>query len=332
MQSPFTGKEMIVQKDWRTMSFRKEEFKICFHAWRCEDTNEQFEDEAFAQLNYNQVQNQYRTKYSIPFVTEIKTIREQYGLSASKMSEVLGFGANSYRQYEAGEIPSQSNARLIQLSSDPHEFRKLVAFSNVLEGTTLEKTVHKIEHIIQSLKSEKQKLVIEAYLMGVIAPNTMTGYRKPDFDKMAEMVLFFSETMKPWKTKLNKLLFYSDFTHFKQTGFSISGSVYNAITMGPVPNNFQGIYEFLSNQDIVEIHCTSFPDGGLGEQFSAAPNRKFNATLFTETEMTVLNEIANRFKETSTQNMIDISHKENAWTANVENKNPIDYLYAFDLK
>ena len=332
MLSPFTGKEMSIQKEWRTMTYKKEEFRVCFHTWKCEDTGEQFEDDLFAQLNYDQVQNQYRAKYAIPFREEIVAIREKYDLSAIKMSQVLGFGDNTYRQYEAGEMPSQSNARLIQVSADPHEFCKLIALSHALEGSVLDKVMHKIEHAIQEQKTKKQNTCIEEYLFGASQPNTFTGYKKPDFDKFAEMVLFFSDKVQPWKTKLNKLLFYSDFTNFKLTGSSISGAWYKAIAMGPVPNNFQGIYEFLSNQEVVDINTTSFPDGGLGEQFRAGLGRKFNSTLFTESELTVLNQVAERFKDTSTQDIIDISHQEKAWIENQSNNKPIDYIYAFDLK
>lgn len=70
MKSPFTGKEMSVQKEWRTMSFREEEFEVLFHSYKCEDTGDQFEDEVFAQLNYDQIVNQYRAKHGIP-LTEL---------------------------------------------------------------------------------------------------------------------------------------------------------------------------------------------------------------------------------------------------------------------
>jgi hypothetical protein len=69
MQSPFTGKEMTIQKELRTLTFKKDEFRICFHTWKCEDTGEQFEDDVFARLNYDQVQNQYRAKYIFRFVS-----------------------------------------------------------------------------------------------------------------------------------------------------------------------------------------------------------------------------------------------------------------------
>lgn len=331
MLSPFTGKEMTIQTEWRTMSYKKEDFRVCFHVWKCEDTGEQFEDEHFAQLNYEQVQHQYRAKYNIPFKEEITAIREKYDLSALKMSQILGFGDNTYRLYETGEMPSQSNARLIQLCSDAHEFRKLVDLSNAIEGATLEKLQRRIDHLLNERKNNKHKNFITEFLFGSLQPTLHNGFKKPDVDKFAQMVLFFAEQQQPWKTKLNKLLFYTDFTHFKLTGNSISGAVYKAIPMGPVPDKFQSIYEFLARQNIVDVNCTYFNDGGLGERFTPSKNSNFNPTLFTEKELTVLKSISERFKNTSTSDIIEISHKEKAWIENNENRDIIDYFYAFDL-
>jgi hypothetical protein len=64
------------------------------------------------------------------------------------------------------------------------------------------------------------------------------------------MVVFFTESMQPWKTKMNKLLFYSDFLMFKQTGFSISGIQYRAIPMVG-SDNFNSIYEYLAKMTIL---------------------------------------------------------------------------------
>ena len=81
----------------------------------------------------NQVYNQYRDKFNIPFPDEIMLIREKYGLSAIKMSEILGFGINSYRQYEAGEMPSVANAKLIQMADDPKKFIDMVELCGTLD-------------------------------------------------------------------------------------------------------------------------------------------------------------------------------------------------------
>jgi len=75
-----------------------------------------------------------------------------------------------------------------------------------------------------------------------------------------------------------------------------------------------------------------FPDGGIGEQFKPNPNKSFNKKLFNETELRVLESVAQRFKDTSTQEIIDISHKEIAWIENNVERTLIDYTYGFELK
>jgi transcriptional regulator with XRE-family HTH domain len=332
MKSPFTGKEMSIQKEWRTMNFRKDEFTVLFHSFICDETGEKFEDGIFAQLNYTQLINQYREKYSIPFPEQIIAIRKKYDISASKMSEILGFGINGYRQYENGEVPSQSNARLIQLADDPREFKKLVSLCNTVDVKKKEHLFKKTQLLLEEQKNTKFEKQLEHYFVEAYLPNTFTGYKMPNLKKFTEMVVFFSEKLQPWKTKLNKLLFYADFAMHKQSGYSISGIQYRAIPMGPVPHNFNSIFEYLAKNDDVDINYTAFPDGGTGEQFKQTPNRAFNPTIFNTHEISMLEEIAERFKLTTTQEIIELSHKERAWQENKDEKKIIDYKYSFDLQ
>lgn len=331
MKSPFTGKEMSAVKEWRTLSFRKVEFSVLFHAYKCDETGEQFEDDVFAQLNYNQLVNRYREKFGIPFPEQICSIRKKYQLSAAKMSEILGFGPNGYRQYEGGEVPNQSNAKLIQLADDPHEFKKLIDYCTTLERKFIDKTKVVIDDLLEEQKKFKLEKQLEQYFFGTSIPTCFTGYKVPDLNKFSEMVVFFTERLEPWKTKMNKLLFYADFTLHNQTGFSMSGVQYRAIPMGPVPYNYNGIFEYLANQDQLLVNEQSFPDGGTGEQFKPNPNKTFNKELFTEAELRVLELVAQRFKDASTTEMIAISHKEKAWIENCANKKLIDYNYSFEL-
>ena len=331
MKSPFTGKEMSVQKEWRTMHFRKDEFKVLFHSFKCDDTGEQFEDDSFSELNYTQLINQYRVKYSIPFPEQIIAIREKYGISAAKISEILGFGVNSYRQYEGGEVPSQSNARLIQLADDPHEFKKLVDLCNTIEPKVKEKLHNKIQLVLEEQRDTKFEKLLENYFFEVCMPSANTGFRKPNLEKFTEMVVFFTEKLQPWKTKLNKLLFYADFEAYKQTGYSISGVQYRAIPMGPVPNNYNSIFEYLANNSDVDIHYSTFADGGIGEQFLPNKNRVLRGDLFGEKERAILESVAEQFKNTSTNEIIEISHKEKAWMENRADRKIIDYNFSFDL-
>lgn len=331
MKSPFTGQDMTIHKELRSMTFRKEEFQIVFHTYKCEETGEQFEDELFSQLNYNQLVNQYRVKYAIPFPEQILATREKYDLSAVKMSVILGFGANGYRLYEGGEVPSLSNARLIQVVEDPMEFRKFVEDCFELDGSVKEKLYRKIDALLEIQRNALFEKQVENYLFEGEKPGRLTGYKKPNLDKLSEMVVYFTEALQPWKTKMNKLLFYSDFLMHQQYAFSISGVQYRAIDMGPVPNNFNSIFEYLSNKNIIDIQYFNFPDGGTGEQFKPNGKSVFRSEIFTKEELAILTRVAERFKKTSTNEIIEISHKEKAWIENNENKKLIDYAYSFDL-
>jgi len=84
MKSPFTEGNAKLLKEQRVLEFRKEKFTVLYHVWECEETKEHFTTNELDNLNINQVHNKYREKFGIPFIYEIKEIREKYGLSAAK--------------------------------------------------------------------------------------------------------------------------------------------------------------------------------------------------------------------------------------------------------
>jgi DNA-binding transcriptional regulator YiaG/uncharacterized phage-associated protein len=333
MKSPITGKEMVLKTEFVKHEFRKEQFDMLYHYYLCEETEERFEDERLADLNLTQIYNKYRNRHNLPFPEEIAALREQYGLSPGKMSEVLGFGVNVYRNYEAGEIPNSSNARLIQLAQDPKEFRKLVELStDALNEKEREKVMRKIEELL--IKETSSEFNLTSYLMGKPTSDEQTGYRQPNLEKFTEMVVYLTAETQPglWKTKINKLLFYADFLNFKKSGLSISGCRYRAINMGPVPNNFNSLFEYLADNKHIDIQVTSFSDGQIGEQFLPQKNREFNNSVLSENEIETLKQIVAKFRKVKTNQIIDLSHKENAWEKNFNNgKSLINYLDAFQL-
>ena len=233
MNSPITGNPMRLMREKRTIPFRKENFDIDFHFWVCTDTKEQFEDERQAELNISQVYNQYRAKHNIPTTDEIRRIREMYGISASKMSDVLGFGANQYRQYETGEMPSISNGRLIMQAADPEDFIKMV------KSATFELGQEFANNLIKTIEEKIKMKAIDWSIDYSERMSELTGYKRFSIQKLWNMVIFFSDRIKHIKVKLNKLLFYADFYHFKLYGSSISGTPYRAIQYGPVPADYQ---------------------------------------------------------------------------------------------
>lgn len=333
MKSPFTGKEMFIEIRNEDLAFRKETFSVVYPSFYCKDTGQFFTTTEFDTIKMKQVYSQYRDKHNLPFPEEIKEIRSIYGLSATKMSEILGFGINSYRNYENGEVPSQSNANLIQLASDPVKFKSLVEISSLFEDGSREKSdlLNKVERLISEKRKLKFLLRFEDYLMGDKLPDKYTGYVKPNIEKLTEMVVFFAVKMQPYVTQLNKLLFYSDFLNYKVEVVSMSGTRYRAIDKGPVPNNYNSIYDFMKSCDAIEIVEKEY-DWGYSKQF--VPIRDFNpGEMFNQDELEVLNRVYQEFKNKSTSEIVEFSHKEDAWIENFKNgKSLIDYnKYAFNL-
>lgn len=331
MKSPFTGKEMQLIREKRILNFRKEDFEYVHHAYRCNDTGEEFTTTELDELNIFQVYNQYREKHSIPFPEEIKKIREKYEVSAAKMSNILGLGINSYRQYEDGEVPLLSNARLIQSASSPAAFKSMVDVCDELSEKERNKLLSKLNTLMQEEHSIFPNKIITKALIGDTKPACTTGYMIPDLSKLTEMVVYYSESLKPYKTKLNKLLFYADFYHFKKTGASISGCRYRAIDMGPVINNFQSIFERME-QEKIEIKTQIFEGDKTGEQFVVKGDMQFEQALFSASEIESLEKVIQTFGKTKTDEIIQKSHEETAWIESFKTKSLISFNYAFELK
>jgi uncharacterized phage-associated protein/DNA-binding transcriptional regulator YiaG len=324
-----TNNNLQLQKKIYQLEFRKENFQIVYHNLLNTKTREEFTTDELDDLNIAQVHNQYRSKYGIPFIDEIKAIKEQYGLSAAKISEILGLGLNVFKNYENGEMPSIATGRLIQLAKDPEEFRKLIALSkNELEPHELERINKKVAAKLSGWNEFDHKL--EEYLFGPKIPSEHNGYKIPAMEKLGMMVKYFAQQLQPFTTKMNKLLFYADFLHYSRTGFSITGLTYIAITHGPVPKNYGGIYDRLFEAGFVALEEVDFNDF-TGEKFMNQDGEP-DMELFTPTERKAIVDVEQQLGKLKTNQIVDISHDEFAWRQNIDDFGRISYDYGFVLK
>jgi uncharacterized phage-associated protein len=157
-----------------------------------------------------------------------------------------------------------------------------------------------------------------------------TGFVKPNLDKFANMVIYFVIKEKPCKTKLNKLLFYSDFLHYKNHLKAISGSRYRAISLGPVPTEYDAIYDWMNNNNFIYM-VEEFKDCGVIEIMET--NKYFDESLFVESEIEILNNVYEKFKDYLINDLKEYTLEEPAWKENVINKNIINYQkWGFEVK
>jgi len=320
---------MKLNKEPGALTYRKEEFPVFYHHFLCEDTGERFTNDELDTINIVQVHNQYREKYGIPFPDEIAAIREKYGVSAGKMSEILGLGVNTYRLYESGEMPSVANGRLILSVREPAEFLRQVEASTHLLS---EREIQKIRESARKLQvrevANSWDRMFEEKIFTQRKPDEFTGYKEPQLDKIAQVIAFFNGKMDLYKTKLNKLFFYADFCYYQRSGYSMTGIAYRAIPFGPVPAEYQKMYVKLADDQQVEISQVEVGNGNYGEQIRAM--HTFDPAYFNPAELEVLEAVARTFRQRNTDEVVRISHREAGWAENESDKNLISYQkYAF---
>ena len=328
MKSPFTGKEMKRVYEKRTWNFRGEEYEYEYTAWRCEDTGEQFTTDATDTAAFVQVTNQYRAKYGIPYTDEIIAVRKRYGISAAKMSQILGIGTNQYRLYEQGEVPSVSNGRMIRSIMNPKVMLEMVESSkNEMSKSEYERIVSKVKAVIA--ESEAYKLEqYETKRLFTVPRGADNGYAQISLDRLKNILLYFIEKSNGvFFTKMNKLLFYADFMSYRVTGKGMTGLAYKAIAHGPVPVRWDRIYSFY---DEIDQEIVQFPDGRAGTKLVSKLSP--DMAEFSDDELKILEYVCERFKNETPTQISETSHQEEAWKEYFNTDMPINFEMAFTLK
>ena len=155
INSPFSETTKAhLQKLTETKEFRGETYTYEHINYRCDETGLEFTTDEMDFDNLERVYSQYRAKHNIPSPRELTEIREMYGLSAAKMSEILGIGTNQYRLYEDGVMPSEAIGKMLRSIQTPAVFLGYVeGCKNQMPEAEYNKLCQKIQkHLIQDLK------------------------------------------------------------------------------------------------------------------------------------------------------------------------------------
>lgn len=138
--------------------------------------------------------------------------------------------------------------------------------------------------------------------------------------KLKAIILFFAHnTNKRYlgKVKLMKLMYFMDFKHVKNYGKPVTYDTYVKLDYGPVPSLIKNLVDDTAGgYETVLTDTISFesPKGTAMEK--VIPKRQFTEAdkkLFSPTELEVLSNVCARFKDATTKEIVDESHKEAPW-------------------
>jgi putative zinc finger/helix-turn-helix YgiT family protein len=328
---PFCDKRASLKSTVVEKEFKKEIFTINEFYYKCDTCSEEFTTEKTDEITLNQIYNQYREKFGLPFPEELVRLREKYEISAQKMSQILGLGINTYSNYEKGEIPTSANAKLIASARRPDIFLTYLSQS---KDVLSEQTCLKIEETVKKVAPLKEDDYFLCNFNWHYTPNRYTGYTIPNPEKATNLLLYFLSNCNPEfndKLKLNKMLFYTDFYNYKETGRSISGISYRAIPYGPVPSNYDFIFaHFIEKEEIIEPVFIKINHTKVNECYK--PLKDFDLSVFNPEELNSIMKVVDLFKDTPSWDLVELSHKERAWIELNKTKSIISYQdYAFDI-
>ncbi|MFC1958457.1 type II TA system antitoxin MqsA family protein [Chloroflexota bacterium] len=278
----------------------------------------------------------YREKNSLLQSSDIKRIRQKYGLSQRSFSRLLGWGDISVHRYENGAIQDKAHDSILRFVEKPSNLQELF---NVNKGLLPAYVSSSSEQILSKLLQEEQINVFQTSFENLITHkllDSLSGYKEYDFDKFRSMIVYLVNKLNGVLiTKLNKLLWYCDFLSFKETTLSISGSRYLCHQYGPVPENYDLIIDimtcdFLGNPRVLDKREIVFnaQKGIIGDEFISLVEP--DLSVFTKLELDIFDYVCEEFCDYSSSQIKERSHKETGFIK-CGTGDFISYEFASDL-
>ncbi|MBI4304383.1 MAG: DUF4065 domain-containing protein [Chloroflexi bacterium] len=318
-----------VQKE--TYNVRGEPIEVEAEVVVCQRCGSKVFDEERDSRNLEKAYNRYREKYGLLSPDQIRTIREKYGLSQRALSRLLGWGEITIHRYESGAIQDKVHDNMLRLIENPENLQKLFKANRSMLPAGVAVNLQKRMTTFLQEDSEKTFQVCFERLVSHSHVDLTSGFKEYDLEKLKNMILYLAKRLDGvMKTKLNKLLWYCDFLHFRETSISISGAQYVCLTYGPVPNNYELIIADMIHEGLVEKNEISFDRarGVVGEELTvlAEPQEE----IFSQQEIRVMNFVADKFRRYTATRIMDKSHQEIAYQK-CKNGDIISYEYAKEL-
>ncbi len=276
------------------------------------------------------VYDRYREKHGLISPVEVRNLRQKYGLSQRSLAALLGWGEITIHRYEKGGFPDEAHNQMLQLLSDPVNFNSIFTKNRERLPEHIQKRVLSCLSAIDPGESRDLANTFINFETTESLPGILTGFRQFSEENLKNMIFYLASLDGGiLKTKLNKLLFYADFIHYRNHSVSISGARYINLPFGPVPDNYEMHLFDLRVEGKIEQLEIPFNDEMTGENLVAIGN--FDTSSLPDSAINVLTAVFNHFKEMGSVKISELSHQEDGYKE-TKKLEPISYEYADKLK
>ncbi len=260
----------------------------------CSNTDGYLETEDMIRANSLALKDAYRRKACLLTSSEIKGIREKYGISQKDFSEILDWGRATITRYENHQVQDRAHDDILRkIDIDPKWILEMI---DRAKGRLSPKAFSKycLEANKQYNQKKNQYLVdaIQAIYAG-FSEVTATGFTKLNLDRIFEVINYLAKRVSALhKVKLMQLLWQADLLHFQRHGKSITGLAYRSLPMGAFPEGFEQIILL----DGISFDMVLY-DENIGYKFKPAPG--FEIRNLSETEIETIDQVISESGEIS---------------------------------
>ena len=313
---------------------KKESYEVCGESIEvdarvltCEECGEEFYCEELDNETLVTAYNEYRRRHKLLMAEDIKKIREQYGLSQRSFAKLLNWGDKTIRRYENGSIQDKAHNSLLLFLREPENMRTYINENEIsLEDKQKNKLLQTIEKLEQDVECRAKSKFFDMFFSKT--PSEENGFKAFDYEKVCAMVIFFAQKNNELlKTKLLKLLNYSDMIFYKENGISMSGSRYVHLPYGPVMENFDMLFGKMASDNIarIDVICE-----GKYEKHQVVPEAQIPEGVLSDSELEVLERIYNKFADFGSVEISNYSHAEKGYSSTLQG-DIISYTYAKEI-
>lgn len=323
--------DMKLEMRKQVFNVRGEPIEIEGEVAICQKCGSRIFDAELDSLTLERAYGIYREKHKLLSPDEIRITREKYGLSQRALSRLLGWGEITIHRYENGAIQDKVHDTTLRLIADPQNMRKVFeANRSKLTSYAAARLEEKIAGFLQEDKEQAFHISLQR-LLSYPHSDLTSGFREYDLEKLENMILYLAKHLDGvLKTKLNKLLWYCDFLHFKETSVSITGAQYMHYQYGPVPKHYGLVTGIMESAGLLDKNEVGFntEEGIVGEQFTALVEP--SKDIFSETELKVMQFVIDTFCTYTATRVMNQSHQETAYRKSGD-RDVISYEHAKEL-
>lgn len=317
--------ELVHVQKVEEINVNGEAIPIQVDRFQCQVCGEEFDNPASTYDPLAEAYIEYRRRKGMVQPEQIRTFREKYHLSQKELSDLLGFGGATLSRYENGALQDETHDTILRLILEPNNLEQLI----------LEKTdalsEEKRNAILQNIQKDLQTtafVLLQRSRAFNLTPSLINGYRKLNIAKVLSAIKILTFGEKVPKTKLNKLLFYADFKHFQLAGSSITGLCYAHLPYGPVPDQYELLFESLLTIDANLLKVEDLNSDYGGEYFSY--NTDPGSAGLSLMEVNTLLRVKDHFRNFTARRIVEYSHHEPAYQSTSPNE-MISYSFAGTL-